>query len=98
MGLRLGAREFGDDELVVMAIVNRTPDSFFDQGAYLAVAHGFNFHFKKIVPPADSGVFMVAPKGPGHLVRSQFTKGQGVPWRRDSKVDLRSGAWACAAA
>lgn len=35
MGLRLGAREFGDDELVVMAIVNRTPDSFFDQGAYL---------------------------------------------------------------
>ena len=48
-------------------------------GTYLAVAHGFNFHFKKIVPPKDSGVFMVAPKGPGHLVRSQFTKGQGVP-------------------
>jgi len=49
------------------------------KGAYLAVAHGFNFHFKKIVPPAESGVFMVAPKGPGHLVRSQYTKGQGVP-------------------
>ena len=49
------------------------------KGAYLAVAHGFNFHFKKIVPPAGSGVFMVAPKGPGHLVRSQYTKGQGVP-------------------
>jgi len=48
-------------------------------GTYLAVAHGFNFHFKKIVPPADSGVFMVAPKGPGHLVRSQFAKGMGVP-------------------
>ncbi len=47
--------------------------------AYLAVAHGFNFHFKKIVPPATSGVFMVAPKGPGHLVRSEYTKGQGVP-------------------
>ena len=48
-------------------------------GTTLAVAHGFNFHFKKIVPPKDSGVFMVAPKGPGHLVRSQFVKGQGVP-------------------
>ena len=48
-------------------------------GAYLTVAHGFNFHFKKIVPPPDSGVFMVAPKGPGHLVRSEFTKGMGVP-------------------
>ena len=49
------------------------------KGAYFAVAHGFNIHFKKIVPPADSGVFMVAPKGPGHLVRSEFAKGMGVP-------------------
>lgn len=48
-------------------------------GTYLTVAHGFNFHFKKIVPPADSSVFMVAPKGPGHLVRSEYTKGMGVP-------------------
>ena len=48
-------------------------------GASLAVAHGFNFHFGKITPPADSGVFMVAPKGPGHLVRSQYVKGMGVP-------------------
>ena len=48
-------------------------------GTHLAVAHGFNFHFKKIVPPADSGVFMVAPKGPGHLVRSQFVAEMGVP-------------------
>ena len=49
------------------------------KGAYFAVAHGFNIHFKKIVPPAESGVFMVAPKGPGHLVRSEFAKGMGVP-------------------
>ncbi len=49
------------------------------KGAYLAVAHGFNIHFGKVVPPADAGVFMVAPKGPGHLVRSEFTKGMGVP-------------------
>jgi len=48
-------------------------------GNYLACAHGFNIHFKKIVPPADVNVFMVAPKGPGHLVRSEFEKGKGVP-------------------
>ncbi|TAK08734.1 MAG: ketol-acid reductoisomerase [Candidatus Manganitrophaceae bacterium] len=48
-------------------------------GAYLAFAHGFNIHFGQIVPSADINVFMVAPKGPGHLVRSEFTKGSGVP-------------------
>ena len=48
-------------------------------GKYLACAHGFNIHFKKIVPPPDVNVFMVAPKGPGHLVRSEFEKGKGVP-------------------
>jgi ketol-acid reductoisomerase len=48
-------------------------------GKYLACAHGFNIHFKKIAPPADVNVFMVAPKGPGHLVRSEFEKGKGVP-------------------
>jgi ketol-acid reductoisomerase len=46
---------------------------------YLAFGHGFNIHFKKITPPKDVNVFMVAPKGPGHLVRSQYEKGQGVP-------------------
>ncbi|MFQ5579306.1 MAG: ketol-acid reductoisomerase [Nitrospiria bacterium] len=49
------------------------------QGAYLAFAHGFNIHFGQIVPRADINVFMVAPKGPGHLVRSEFQKGSGVP-------------------
>ncbi len=48
-------------------------------GAYLAFAHGFNIHFGQIVPRADINVFMAAPKGPGHLVRSEFTKGSGVP-------------------
>ncbi len=48
-------------------------------GKYLAFAHGFNIHFKRIVPPATVNVFMVAPKGPGHLVRSEFQKGRGVP-------------------
>jgi ketol-acid reductoisomerase len=48
-------------------------------GKYLAVAHGFSIHFKKIVPPEDINVFMVAPKGPGHLVRHEYTQGRGVP-------------------
>jgi ketol-acid reductoisomerase len=48
-------------------------------GSYLAFGHGFNIHFGQIVPPASINVFMVAPKGPGHLVRSEYTKGSGVP-------------------
>lgn len=48
-------------------------------GAYVAFAHGFNIHFGQVVPREDINVFMVAPKGPGHLVRSEFTKGSGVP-------------------
>ena len=49
------------------------------KGAYLAFAHGFNIHFGCIVPSPDINVFMVAPKGPGHLVRHEFTKQRGVP-------------------
>lgn len=49
------------------------------KGAALAFAHGFNIHFGRIVPRKDLDVFMVAPKGPGHLVRSTFTQGGGVP-------------------
>jgi ketol-acid reductoisomerase len=49
------------------------------RGKYLAFGHGFNIHYKKIVPPPDVNVFMVAPKGPGHLVRSEYEKGRGVP-------------------
>jgi len=49
------------------------------KGAYLMFAHGFNIHFGQIVPRPDINVFMVAPKGPGHLVRAQYVKGEGVP-------------------
>ena len=49
------------------------------KGAYLGFAHGFNIHFGQIAPAADINVYMVAPKGPGHLVRSEYTKGSGVP-------------------
>ncbi len=48
-------------------------------GAALAFAHGFNIHFKQIVPPANVDVFMIAPKGPGHTVRSEYQDGKGVP-------------------
>ena len=48
-------------------------------GKYLAFAHGFNIHYGQIVPPKDVNVFMIAPKGPGHTVRSQFEEGKGVP-------------------
>ena len=48
-------------------------------GKYLAFAHGFNIHFGQIAPPSDVNVIMVAPKGPGHTVRTQFQEGKGVP-------------------
>jgi ketol-acid reductoisomerase len=48
-------------------------------GKALMFSHGFNIHFGQIVPPADVDVVMVAPKGPGHLVRSEYETGAGVP-------------------
>jgi ketol-acid reductoisomerase len=48
-------------------------------GKSLVFSHGFNIHFQQIVPPADVDVWMVAPKGPGALVRSQYEEGKGVP-------------------
>ncbi len=49
------------------------------QGGVLAFAHGFNVHYNQVVPRADLDVIMVAPKGPGHTVRSEYLKGGGVP-------------------
>ncbi len=49
------------------------------KGAVLAFAHGFNVHYGQVVPRADLDVIMIAPKGPGHLVRSTYTQGGGVP-------------------
>jgi len=48
-------------------------------GKTLGFCHGFNIHFKYIVPPKDINVVMIAPKGPGHLVRSEYERGGGVP-------------------
>ena len=50
-----------------------------EPGNYLAFAHGFNIHFKQIIPPEGVNVFMIAPKGPGHMVRQVYTEGGGVP-------------------
>ena len=60
-------------------IYKREIEPYLKPGKYLAVAHGFSIHFKKIVPPAGVNVFMVAPKGPGHLVRREYERGAGVP-------------------
>jgi ketol-acid reductoisomerase len=72
------------------------------KGAYLMFAHGFNIHYGQIVPRTDINVFMVAPKGPGHLVRAQYQKGEGVPAliavHQDPAGDSRDVALAYAAA
>src|SRR5215212_782392 len=49
------------------------------KGSVLAFAHGFNIHFRQIMPRKDLDVIMIAPKGPGHLVRSTYAQGGGVP-------------------
>jgi len=52
---------------------------YLKKGKSLVFSHGFNIHFKQIVPPKDVDVWMIAPKGPGSLVRRQFEEGKGVP-------------------
>lgn len=52
---------------------------YIKNGAALAFAHGFNIHFEQILPPAELDVIMIAPKGPGHLVRATYSGGGGVP-------------------
>lgn len=52
---------------------------FLTAGKVLGFSHGFNIHFRQIIPPKEVDVIMVAPKGPGHLVRSVFVSGGGVP-------------------
>ena len=52
---------------------------YLEEGNALVFAHGFNIHLKQIVPPSNVDVFMIAPKGPGHMVRRTYTEGSGVP-------------------
>ena len=62
-------------------------------GKALAFAHGFNIRYKRIVPPADVDVFMAAPKGPGHTVRSTYVAGKGVPCLVAVEQDASGKAW-----
>ena len=54
-------------------------EPYLKPGSALAFAHGFNINFNQIIPPADVDVIMIAPKGPGHTVRSQYLENKGVP-------------------
>ena len=60
-------------------VYERQIKPYIKKGQYLMFSHGFNIHFKRIVPPEDVNVIMVAPKGPGHTVRSEYIDGKGVP-------------------
>ena len=82
------AKEVAEEADVIMMLVpdalqaviyrNYVKDSM-KKGKTLAFAHGFNIHYGQIVPPKDVDVIMIAPKGPGHMVRRQFEQGRGVP-------------------
>ena len=84
VGVAEAAREA---DLIMVLAPDQTQRSIYEQeilpglskGKALFFAHGFNIHFKQIVPPADVDVVLVAPKGPGHLVRRQFQDGRGIP-------------------
>jgi ketol-acid reductoisomerase len=60
-------------------IYKESIESNLSPGNTLVFSHGFNIHYEQIVPPSDIDVIMIAPKGPGHLVRRTYTEGQGVP-------------------
>ncbi len=74
-------------DLVMILLPDEVQGSVFERdirpnleaGNAVLFAHGFNIHFGQVVPPKDVDVFMVAPKGPGHLVRRVYTEGAGVP-------------------
>ncbi|MDN5937890.1 MAG: ketol-acid reductoisomerase [Salinisphaera sp.] len=90
-GTGLEVREIGDAVAMADVVMILAPDEHqvalyreaiapnLKQGAAIAFAHGFNIHFELIEPREDIDVFMVAPKGPGHLVRTTYEKGGGVP-------------------
>lgn len=63
------------------------------EGKAIAFAHGFNIRYKQIIPPAGVDVFMAAPKGPGHTVRSQYVEGKGVPCLIAVEQDATGKAW-----
>ncbi|MHB1592490.1 MAG: ketol-acid reductoisomerase, partial [Sulfuricella sp.] len=76
----------GADVVMILVPDEQQPDVYrndvepnLKKGATLAFAHGFNIHYNQIQPRADLDIIMIAPKGPGHTVRSEYLKGGGVP-------------------
>jgi ketol-acid reductoisomerase len=88
-GLRvMTAADAAKEADIIMLLVNdekqadlykQSIEPYLTEGKALAFAHGFNIHYSQIVPPENVDVFMIAPKGPGHTVRSQYEQGRGVP-------------------
>ena len=66
-------------DLTQKSPVRGTEENDFEKGSTLLFAHGFNVHFKQIKPRKDLDVVLIAPKGPGDLVRRQYQQGRGVP-------------------
>lgn len=84
LGAEEAAREAGIVQILTQDhvqadVYKKSIEKNLKKGGALAFSHGFNIHFKQIVPPADVDVFMVAPKGPGALVREMYEQGKGVP-------------------
>ena len=75
------------------AIYKKDIEPNLSEGMALAFAHGFNIHFKQIVPPANVDVFMIAPKAPGHTVRSEYKEGKGTPCLVAVYQDATGHAW-----
>lgn len=82
------AKQAAEEADVIMMLVNdekqadlykRSIEPYMTEGKSLVFAHGFVIYYGLIKPPADVDVFLIAPKGPGHTVRSQFVEGKGVP-------------------
>ena len=98
------AKAVKDADVVMMLLPDETIPAVYygdveaniKKGAALAFAHGFNVHYNQVVPRADVDVIMVAPKGPGHLVRREFNDGRGVPVLVCVEQDASGRAWGIA--
>ena len=75
------------------ALYKESIESNLTEGKTLAFAHGFNIHFGCIKPPKNVNVIMIAPKGPGHTVRSEYLAGKGVPCLIAVEQDATGDAW-----
>lgn len=103
----IGEAVKGADVVMILAPDEAQPELYrteieenLKDGAYLGFAHGFNIHYERIIPREGINIFMVAPKGPGHMVREIFEGGHGVPClaavHNDVTGDTREAAYAWA--